>query len=37
MIAEFEEKPPEAKPAGPTELDILKEIRDELKNRPTDP
>jgi large conductance mechanosensitive channel len=31
VMAEFEAKPPEEKPAGPTELDILKEIRDELK------
>ncbi|EDL48598.1 large conductance mechanosensitive channel protein MscL [Erythrobacter sp. SD-21] len=30
VIAEFEEKE-EAEPAGPTELDILKEIRDELR------
>lgn len=33
VIAEFEKKPPEEKPAGPTELDLLKEIRDELKKR----
>ncbi len=34
VAAEFEKKPPEEKPAGPTELDLLKEIRDELKKRP---
>lgn len=34
VAAEFETKPPEEKPAGPTELDLLKEIRDELKKRP---
>ena len=34
VMAEFEAKPPEEKPAGPTELDLLKEIRDELKKRP---
>ncbi len=33
VMAEFEKKPPEEKPAGPTELDLLKEIRDELKKR----
>ncbi len=33
VLAEFEKKPPEEKPAGPTELDLLKEIRDELKKR----
>lgn len=33
VLAEFESKPPEEKPAGPTELDLLKEIRDELKKR----
>lgn len=33
VIKEFEKKPPEEKPAGPTELDLLKEIRDELKRR----
>ncbi|MGV2496960.1 large conductance mechanosensitive channel protein MscL [Pelagerythrobacter aerophilus] len=33
VLAEFENKPPEEKPAGPTELDLLKEIRDELKKR----
>ena len=33
VMAEFENKPPEEKPAGPTELDLLKEIRDELKKR----
>ncbi len=31
VVAEFEARPPEEKPAGPTELDLLKEIRDELK------
>ena len=34
VMAEFEAKPPEEKPAGPTELDLLKEIRDELRKRP---
>ena len=34
VMAEFEAKPPEEKPVGPTELDLLKEIRDELKKRP---
>ena len=33
VMAEFETKPAEEKPAGPTELDLLKEIRDELKKR----
>lgn len=33
VLAEFEKKPPEEKPAGPTEIDLLKEIRDELKKR----
>jgi large conductance mechanosensitive channel len=33
VMAEFEKKPPEEKPTGPTELDLLKEIRDELKKR----
>lgn len=31
VMAEFEEKKEEAAPAGPTELDLLKEIRDELR------
>ena len=34
VMTEFESKPPEEKPAGPTEIDLLKEIRDELKKRP---
>ncbi|WP_374406111.1 large conductance mechanosensitive channel protein MscL [Pelagerythrobacter sp.] len=34
VMAEFEKTPPEEKPTGPTELDLLKEIRDELKKRP---
>ncbi|WP_305095470.1 large conductance mechanosensitive channel protein MscL [Croceibacterium aestuarii] len=36
IVAEFEERPEEAPPApqGPTEVDLLKEIRDELKKRP---
>ncbi len=34
VMAEFEDKPEEvAKPAGPTEVDLLKEIRDELRAR----
>lgn len=33
VIEEFEKKPPEEKPTGPTELDLLTEIRDELKKR----
>lgn len=33
VIAEFEEKPEEViTPPGPTEIDLLKEIRDELRN-----
>lgn len=32
-LAEFEEKKEEA-PAGPTEVELLQEIRDELKRRP---
>ena len=31
VMAEFETKEEEAAPAGPTELDLLKEIRDELR------
>ncbi|MEO1967270.1 MAG: large conductance mechanosensitive channel protein MscL [Sphingomonadaceae bacterium] len=34
IMDEFHRKPPEEKPAGPTELDLLTEIRDELKKRP---
>lgn len=33
VMAEFEDKPAEQKPAGPTEVDLLKEIRDELRAR----
>ena len=34
VLAEFAAKPDEARPAGPSEIDLLKEIRDELKRRP---
>ncbi len=33
-MVEFEEKPEEAAPAGPSETDLLKEILEELKKRP---
>ena len=31
VMAEFEDKPAEETPAGPSEVDLLKEIRDELR------
>ena len=34
LMAEFHRKPDEEKPAGPSEIDLLTEIRDELKKRP---
>ena len=35
VMAEFEQPTKDEAPAGPTEIDLLKEIRDELKKRPT--
>ncbi|APE26849.1 large conductance mechanosensitive channel protein MscL [Aurantiacibacter gangjinensis] len=34
VTARFEEEKAAEEPAGPTEIDLLKEIRDELKKRP---
>jgi large conductance mechanosensitive channel len=34
VMAEFQQKPAEDKPTGPSEVELLTEIRDELKKRP---